>query len=197
MSGSGTRSRKRVLRESMRKRRNRMGGPLHGETLLPHWPDSFADLSVAGYYPMNGEFDCRALLQTLRYAGVATGLPRMRGKAEALEFRRWRPGQALVDGDYGTREPSLDAPTFVPDIVLVPLLAFDAGGGRLGYGGGYYDRTLAAYPGALAVGVAFDAQEVDAVPMEAHDRRLDAVLTESGLRDFISKGAPEALPAVA
>jgi len=168
----------------MKARRKRLGKPLHGDALLSHWPDSFADLSVAGYYPLEDEFDVMPLLQTLRFAGVSTGLPRMTSRAEPLDFKIWQQGHTLEDGAYGVREPLSSAPPFTPHIVLCPLLAFDAMGHRLGYGGGYYDRTLAAMPSALAIGVAFDEQEVDHVPHEAHDRKLDAVITPFGLRDF-------------
>ena len=175
----------------MTKARQRMGGPLHGDALLPHWPDNFADLAVAGYYPINSEFDPRPLMQTLRLAGVRIGLPRMQGKGKPLAFHRWIPGDKLVVGDYGIKEPRADSPSMDPDIILMPLLAFDSRGGRLGYGGGFYDRTLAAFPAAIAVGVAFDAQEVKTLPMEAHDRHLDAVITPSGVRDFVVKRVVE------
>ena len=175
---------KTQLRARAKRRRARLGRPLHGEALLPHWPDSLADLRVAGYYPIQSEFDCRPLLQTLRYAGCPIGLPRMVGPGRALVFHGWEPRERLVEGAYGVREPAQEAARFTPDVILVPLLAFDARGGRLGYGGGFYDRTLAAHPAAFAVGVAFDEQEVEDVPVEAHDRPLDAVLTPSGLRDL-------------
>lgn len=171
--------------KATRKRTARSSGrPLHGDTLLVHWPDGFADLSVAGYYPTDTEFDVMPLLQTLRLAGVATGLPRMLGHGKPLEFKLWQKGEPLRDAQYGIKEPLASAPPFTPHIVLCPLLGFDAKGTRLGYGGGYYDRTLALMPAALAIGVAFDEQEVDHIPSEAHDRPLDAVLTPSGLRDF-------------
>ena len=172
------------LRRRAAKRRRGLGRPLHGETLLAHWPDSLADLRVAGYYPLRDEFDCRPLIQTLRLAGCPIGLPRIAGRTQPLAFHAWSPGTRLVSGTYGLREPASDAPAFTPDVILVPLLAFDARGERLGYGGGYYDRTLAAHPAALAIGVAFDEQEMDRLPSQAHDRPLDGVLTPSGLRDL-------------
>ena len=179
---------KAALRKRLKTRRKRLrrtvGRPLHGESLLPHWPDSFADLSVAGYYPTDTEFDVMPLLQTLRLAGVATGLPRIRSKSEPLEFKLWQQGEALRAGPFDIKQPVASAPPFTPHIILCPLLGFDARGGRIGYGGGYYDRTLAAMPAALAIGIAFDEQEVDALPREPHDQLLDAVLTPSGLRDF-------------
>ena len=180
---------KGALRKRMTKARKRMGGPLHGDALLPHWPDSFADLAVAGYYPIKTEFDPRPLMQTLRLAGVRVGLPRMVSATEPLVFHRWVPGDKLDVGPYNVKEPQAESPSLDPDIILLPLLAFDATGGRLGWGGGYYDRTLAAKPGAFAVGIAFDEQEVEECPMEPHDRRLDAVLTPSGFRDFLTRAA--------
>ena len=178
-------SAKTALRNAARRRRAKLGKPLHGLRIIEHWPDRFADLAVAGYYPIKSEFDPRPLMQTLRLTGVRIGLPRMEGKSKPLSFHRWVPGDALEAGDYGVKEPLAASPPMDPDIILLPLLAFDARGGRLGYGGGYYDRTLAANPAALAMGVAFDEQEVEALPMQAHDRFLDAVLTPSGLRDFV------------
>jgi len=175
---------KSKLREQARARRANLRSPLHGDALLAHWPNSFATLSVAGYYPIGTEFDCLPLLQTLRGAGEDTGLPRMQGNDQPLLFHLWERGESLIRGDHGVSEPTADAPTFRPDVILVPLLAFDSVGARLGYGGGYYDRTLAAYPDARAVGIAFNEQEIACVPTEAHDQPLHAVLTPSGYRSF-------------
>ena len=103
-----------------------------------------------------------------------------------LVFRRWAPGDALVDGPYGTQQPSPTADILTPGVVLAPMLAFDAGCRRLGYGGGFYDRTLgglrAAGSAVTAIGIAFDGQLVDKVPVGPYDIALDAVLTPSGLR---------------
>ena len=175
---------KAELRKRAKRLRRKFGRPQHGEALLDHWPDRFADLSVAGYYPLQGEFDVLPLLQTLRFADVRVGLPRMMGKGLPMEFRLWEVGQSLEPGPYGVREPAFTAPVMRPEIVLVPLLAFDRAGRRLGYGGGYYDRTLAAFPQTLPIGIAFDEQEVEKVPIGKWDRRLAGVLTPSGLRMF-------------
>jgi 5-formyltetrahydrofolate cyclo-ligase len=102
-------------------------------------------------------------------------------------FRRWRPGAPLEAAPFGLSHPPAEAGTVDPDVLLVPLAAFDRRGHRIGYGRGYYDRALArldARGRRRAIGVAFSVQEVDAVPDEPHDRRLDAVLTEAGLRVF-------------
>ncbi len=142
---------------------------------------------VSGFLPIRGEPDTLPLLDALSAAGVALALPATPPRGEPLRFRAWRPGQALAPGRFGTAEPPPDAPERDPDLLFVPLAAFDARGGRLGYGAGYYDgalRRLRAARPVLAVGVAFAAQEVAAVPAEPHDERLDAVLTERGLTTF-------------
>ena len=138
---------------------------------------------VSGFWPLDGEIDLRPLLHALDGRGHPIVLPVTPPRGHPLRFARWRPGDALVPGRFGTLHP-VGHPTgedLVPDVLLVPLLAFDARGNRLGYGGGYYDRTLAALPGRLAVGCAFAAQEVASVPVEPTDIRLDAVATERGV----------------
>jgi len=141
---------------------------------------------VSGYWPMGEELDLRSLLATLDARGHPCCLPVVVGRARPLVFRAWRPGAPLEAAAFGTRVPPADAPERVPKVLLVPLLAFDDAGYRLGYGGGFYDRTLArlraADPETRAVGVAFAAQRVDAVPREATDARLDWIVTEEGAR---------------
>jgi 5-formyltetrahydrofolate cyclo-ligase len=139
--------------------------------------------TIAGYWPIRGEADPRALMAALAARGHTLALPRIGAKDAALSFRRWNEGDALIDNHHAIPEPRADADVVTPDILLVPLLAFDASGHRLGYGGGYYDRTLEALD-ARAIGIAYAGQEVDALPHEAHDRRLDAVVTEKGMRVF-------------
>ena len=135
---------------------------------------------VAGFWPLAGEIDCRALLLALMGRGHMAGLPVTPTRGEPLSFRRWRPGTALRAGRFGTAEPT--GAIIVPTLLLVPLLAFDRSGRRLGYGGGYYDRTLQRLgAGTRAIGCGFAAQEVDRVPTETHDQRLYAVATEAGL----------------
>ena len=137
--------------------------------------------AVSGYWPMRDEFDVRPLMTRLAERGHVCALPVVVARGEALAFRRWRPGDALVAAGFGTREPGAEAAATVPDIVLAPLLAFDEAGRRLGYGGGYYDRTLAALRAAgrvLAVGVGYQAQRVDEVPFGDGDERLDWIVTE-------------------
>lgn len=139
---------------------------------------------VAGYWPIVTELDDRPLLARLDERGVVCALPIVAAADAPLLFRRWRPLDELEPGVLGTSHPPASAPEVVPDVVLAPLLAFDREGYRLGQGGGYYDRTLAALRsrGALtAVGVGFAVQRADAVPRDVNDERLDWVLTEEML----------------
>lgn len=141
--------------------------------------------AVAGYWPMGEEADLRPLLLALARRGHDIGLPRVVRPGAPLEFLRWRPGDVPEPGFHGVPEPDPGNEAVDPAWVLVPLLAFDGTGMRLGYGGGYYDRTLAAMRArgrVTAVGVAFSAQEVDRVPGSAHDARLDWIMTEAGCR---------------
>lgn len=138
---------------------------------------------VAGYWPMADEIDPRPLMARLAGAGAGLALPVVVGPGRALEFRVWAPGQVLEPGPHGTCHPPVSAPVVRPDLVLVPLLAFDQRGMRLGYGGGFYDRTLErlrGQGGVVAVGVAFAVQQVARVPGDVHDQALDMVLTENG-----------------
>ena len=135
---------------------------------------------VAGYWPIGGEADVRPLLAKLSDMGATCVLPVIEGSAQALRFREWRPGDQLGDAPLGTRQPTADKPWGIPDVVLVPLLAFDARGYRLGQGGGYYDRTLTGLS-AFSVGIAYSCQQVSEVPRDAHDRRLDWIVTEQAL----------------
>ncbi len=138
---------------------------------------------VAGYFPFRDEADPRGLMAALSAKGHRLALPSVEPD-KPLAFRAWTMGDAMHTSPYGIAEPLAGAPEAVPDLVLVPLLAFDATGHRLGYGGGFYDRTLQALKGATAIGVAYAGQEVPALPREAHDHPLQAVITENGLRRF-------------
>ena len=136
-------------------------------------------LVVAGFWPLSGEIDVRPLLLALAARGHPIVLPVTPPRGNPLTFQRWRPGDTLVAERFGTVRPT-GAP-MTPDLLFVPLLAFDGGCRRLGYGGGFYDRTLAGLPGRIAIGCAFAAQRVDCVIAETHDIRLHAVATERGL----------------
>ncbi|OYD80135.1 5-formyltetrahydrofolate cyclo-ligase [Azospirillum brasilense] len=149
-------------------------------------PGLIPDGPVAGYWPLGSELDVRPLLLHLRTGGRSIALPVSGPRGQALTFRDWDPAQPLAAGRYGIQEPDANRPEVVPAVLLVPMLAFDRSGHRLGYGAGYYDRTLDALRAArlpsdgpvLAVGMAFAAQEMSAVPCGAHDERLDWILTE-------------------
>jgi 5-formyltetrahydrofolate cyclo-ligase len=137
---------------------------------------------VSGYWPLADEFDPRPTMDRLAGLGHPLALPRVQGWGRALAFHAWRPGDPLHAGPFQVMQPSPDAPLVTPRILLVPLLAFDRMGRRLGYGAGYYDMVLrdlrARGPAPFAIGVAFAAQEVDEVPTGPRDQTLDAVVTE-------------------
>ena len=144
---------------------------------------------VAGYLPIGDEIDVCPLLRRLAGQGCRIALPAVTGRRAPLAFRQWEEGGRLVDGPFGTREPPAGTPELLPGVLILPLVAFDRRGYRLGYGGGYYDRTLAVLrrrEKALAVGVGFATQEVAAVPRGRHDQRLDWIVTE---REAIEPGS--------
>jgi len=135
---------------------------------------------VAGYWSLSSELDCRFLLDHLVGQRVSCALPVVVKKAAPLLFRRWTPDVALVKGPHHTQHPPETEPSVMPSVILVPLVGFDQKGGRLGYGGGYYDRTIAAARAAgqcLTIGLAFDEQEWGALPLEETDQKLDWILT--------------------
>ena len=140
---------------------------------------------AAGYWPIRSEISPLPLMAALSRAGVSTALPSAIRPGEALLFRAWREGDALAEGLYGTSEPLPDASEEFPAVLLVPMLAFDTGCNRLGYGGGYYDRTIVALrrrtPELISVGIAYCEQRIARVPADSNDARLDAVLTPAGL----------------
>ncbi|MCL4767890.1 MAG: 5-formyltetrahydrofolate cyclo-ligase [Hyphomicrobiaceae bacterium] len=148
-----------------------------------------AGATVSGYSPIGQEIDPLPLMQQLAGEGFGLAMPAVQGRCEPLLFRCWQPGDPMSEEKWGIREPLPSAPEAEPEIMLVPLLAFDAGGHRLGYGGGFFDRTLAAARArraVLAIGLAFDAQEMAAVPRLDFDQRLDWVLTPSGPRKCLA-----------
>lgn len=131
---------------------------------------------VSGFWPLDGEIDIRPLLLALHERAHPIVLPVTPKRGLPLSFRLWRPGDTMVAERFGTMRPVGDERS--PDFLLVPLLAFDRHGGRLGYGGGYYDRTLPLLTGRFALGCAFAAQEVPEVRMGPRDVRMDAVATD-------------------
>lgn len=141
---------------------------------------------VAGYRPIRSEIDPTPLLRAASAQGAQLCLPVVETADSPLRFRAWAPGDPLAKGAFGVEIPA-DGPWVEPDLVIVPLLAFDGSGARLGYGGGFYDRTLAGLRAARtirAVGLAYAAQQVETIPVEPTDQRLDGVATENGATFF-------------
>lgn len=144
---------------------------------------------VSGYWPIRAELDPLPLMHRLEAQGAQLALPVIMGRDQPLIFRAWNADAQLLRGQFGIMEPSPQSPAVLPDIVLVPLAAFDRLGHRIGYGAGHYDRTFEALRAAkpiTAIGIAFAVQEIDAVPAEPHDVQLDYVLTEARTFDFRS-----------
>lgn len=142
---------------------------------------------IAGYWAIGSEISLRPLLRILHAEGFVLVLPVVEKREKELSFRQWTPDTLMKTGTFGITEPDDTAATFVPDVLMVPLLAFDGRGYRLGYGGGYYDRTLAELQknrDITTIGVAFAAQQIDELPNEPHDVPLDMILTENGLDRF-------------
>ena len=190
MSSGGTEIDRRnaTLRDELRQRRRIVHSERHLTAaadlcarFFTHFGDTLAGKNVAAYWPIQEEIDIRPLLDGLPACDAVSLLPVMGGDNQPLTFRRWRCGDELFQVSFGVCEPDSELPRVEPDIVIVPLLGFDADGNRIGYGGGYYDRTLASLRGnrdIVAVGVAYDAQECEKIPAHAGDARLDMVLTE-------------------
>jgi 5-formyltetrahydrofolate cyclo-ligase len=153
-------------------------------------PVEIADgVVVSGYSPIRGEIDPLPLMRSLAAQGAWLALPVILARGKSLAFRAWSPNDRMVLGQLGIPEPSPAAAERVPDIMLVPLAAFDRAGHRIGYGAGHYDHTLAhlrKVKAIVAIGIAFAAQEIASVPALAHDVALDYVLTERQVLDFRS-----------
>jgi 5-formyltetrahydrofolate cyclo-ligase len=145
---------------------------------------------VSGFMPLGSEISPIALMRMLAAAGAQLALPVVCGRGKPLSMRAFSFGQRLVPGVWGIREPAADAAEVFPDILLVPLLAFDRGGHRIGYGAGHYDHTFAHLRKSndvTGIGLAFSVQETPAIPALSHDVALDFVLTEKDVFDFRSK----------
>src|SRR5580692_3995932 len=145
---------------------------------------------LAGYSPIRSEIDPVPLMRKLAANGARLALPTVTARGQSLSFRAWSPSDRLMLGSLGIPEPSPAATEVVPDIMLVPLAAFDRAGHRIGYGAGHYDYTLAhlrKVKAIIAVGVAFAVQEIAGIPAGPHDVALDYVLTETQAFDFRSR----------
>jgi 5-formyltetrahydrofolate cyclo-ligase len=142
---------------------------------------------VSGFMPIRTEINPLPLMKKLAQAGAQLALPVIKDRTSPLIMRAYAFGDEFARGQWGIREPKPEAPEVAPDIVLVPLAAFDRAGNRIGYGAGHYDRTLHALRAqkpVIAIGIAFAAQEMLRVPTDERDERLDLVLTERGVIDL-------------
>lgn len=137
---------------------------------------------IGGFMPLPSEIDILPLLHALHKNGHRLALPETPPKGQALIFRAWTPESQMRSGRFGTLYPH--GAQLTPDLLLIPLLAFDTTGSRLGYGGGYYDRSIAQLPHAFRLGCAYAAQQVDVVPTELTDQPLHAIATEKAVRSF-------------
>ncbi|WP_312820964.1 5-formyltetrahydrofolate cyclo-ligase [Brevundimonas sp.] len=173
------------IRARMRAQRKLLNTPDAVEAIVPHAADLPSGDVVALYRSIGAEVPTDNLAEALLAQGRTLCLPVVTSREEAMVFRHWSPGDPLEDDLAGCPAPLDLASTVTPDLVITPLVAFDAAGYRLGQGGGYYDRTFAALPDAVRVGLAFAGQQVETLPVEAHDIRLHGVLTENGYRAFV------------
>jgi 5-formyltetrahydrofolate cyclo-ligase len=178
-------SEKQALRRQARAKRLALANPDFALKLAEYAEDLALPPGtiVGSYHAHNGEADPSLLLARLVELGAAIAFARVVRRDAALEFHIVPAGGVLAPGGFGIPEPLAHWPRVTPALLLVPLLAFDARGHRLGYGGGYYDRTLAALD-VPAIGIGYAGQEAVSLPAEAHDRTLAAILTEDGLRYF-------------
>lgn len=193
MSAATLISQKQAMRSQARERRAQLARavPNAAEHMAEHFLRAIpvpADATVSAYWPMDDEADPLPIVERLRLKGHAIALPRVAGpKRTPLTFHVHLPEHELVPGKYGLSEPHPDWTMAVPTVLIVPLLAFDGRGYRVGYGGGFYDATLADLRRAhlvIAVGLAYAGQEVPNVPHDDHDERLDWVVTEQEAHRF-------------
>jgi 5-formyltetrahydrofolate cyclo-ligase len=187
------RAKKRLREQCLQRRQSIPDATMFtaSKSIARHYADhpilAFAE-SFAGYVSMRGEVDVFPLYELMARHNKTTALPRMDTRTKLLQFRGWKLGEALDVSAMGVREPKSDSPSIIPAVVLTPCVAFDADGFRLGYGGGWYDRTLTALRNTdhapLFIGVAYASQEIDRLPIEPHDQPLDGILTEFGVSMF-------------
>ena len=172
---------KQALRQRMLLLRSQAGDDAALVAAILSHTEWHAGETIAGIWPLDGEPDLRPLWHTLHARGHPVLLPETPPRGEALRFRPWHPDCAMVPGRFATLHPDTGVQACAtPGLVFVPLLAFDRRGYRLGYGGGYYDRTLAALPQARAIGYGFSRQQVEAVPHGPFDIPLQVIVTENG-----------------
>lgn len=196
MSGDDLKAQKAAIRKSVLQARNALPETdrhNYAQTIIRHFNDGLAlpdACCVSGFWPIRSEIDPRPLMLSLEQRGGKLCLPAVLD-AQTIEFRAMSFADVLVETGFGTLGPTRDAAIVDPDVMLMPLAAFDAFGGRIGYGAGYYDRAIAAlhhknkFP--LLIGVAFDLQRVDQIAQEPHDVALNYILTETGLKAALLK----------
>ncbi len=183
---------KQKLRERLRFRRRHFAANLDGMAQLAAFralpaplSELLADHAIVGAYVAWGdEPDILPMFASVAEAG-ALALPHHAARLDIMDFRRWRPGESLVKGPWRTQQPTDDSPLVNPGLIFCPLVGFDRQGGRIGQGGGHYDRYFAAHPDALRIGIGWSVQEIDRAPRESTDIALDAILTE---QEFILCG---------
>lgn len=155
----------------------------HLRHLLAQQLSGAVGLTLSAYWPIKGEPDLRDLMADLHGRGVTLALPVVEVKAAPMVFRRWMPGMAMVRGDWNIPVPPPDAETLTPDIALAPLVGWDGAGFRLGYGGGYFDRTLAALsPRPFTIGIGLQSARLATIFPQPHDIAMDVILTEAGVQ---------------
>lgn len=175
---------KQALRRQAAQARQARGDQAAATARLAGVLQAYRGLVLAGYWPMGDEIDPRPAMATHR---GPVCLPVVAGKGQPLIFRRWRPGDTLEAGSFGTSHPRPNAPQLRPQVLIVPMLAFDDQGNRLGYGGGFYDRTLMRLhrqQPVTAIGFAWGGQQLPAIPSGQHDVEMDIIVTDSGLWRF-------------
>ena len=151
--------------------------------------NTFSMMCIGAYLPFDGEPDIENALRAFTERGQRVGLPVIAAPDNSMAFHPWQPGAAMTRSSYGIPEPQvlIGAPPLRPDVMLIPLVAWDSTGARLGVGGGYYDRYMAtqqASERATRIGIAWAVQQVEKLPMEPHDMRLDALVSENGWTNF-------------
>ena len=191
---------KQILRQAAQKNRKKIvsASPVNSGNLLAvntvHLLSSFENAhTVSGYLPIGNEIDTLPTLTALTEAGYKTCLPVVLENECPLDFRLWREGSPLEDGPLKTRHPVSDAIQVKPNVLLVPLLAYDDAGNRLGWGGGFYDRTLGAYKlegrPVIAIGTCYDDQHMAHLPFDEFDMPMDWIVTEKRILKIMKAGA--------
>lgn len=183
---------KREIRKILQERRDVLSPDIRQAAafaLLDHFNAVFAPMPedvISGYWPIKSEMDVKPLLQGLHAQGYRLCLPLVQ-ESLSLIFKAWQPGDKLIDKNFNLSEPLPERQKLIPTYLLIPLLGYDSRGRRIGYGQGHYDKTLVELrknAKIAAIGVAFSCQEYPELPQEAHDQKLDFILTEKGLTAF-------------